>query len=86
MRKPGRPNRNIVVALSLVCVVAGMTGLAFASVPLYRLFCQVTGYQGTTQRADAGADRTLDREVVVRLDANVSGLAWTFGPRCRRCT
>jgi cytochrome c oxidase assembly protein subunit 11 len=74
------PNRNIVVALALVSIVAGMTGLAFASVPLYRLFCQVTGYQGTTQRADAGADRILDREVVVRFDSNVSGLGWTFGP------
>ena len=68
------------MALALVSVVAGMTGLAFASVPLYRLFCQVTGYQGTTQRADAGADRVLDREVVVRFDANISSLDWTFRP------
>ena len=80
MSRTQGPNRNTVVALSLVCVVAGMTGLAFASVPLYRLFCQITGYQGTTQRADAGADRILDREVVVRFDANVSGLDWSFGP------
>ena len=80
MSKPRGPNRNSVVALALVSVVAGMTGLAFASVPLYRLFCQVTGYQGTTQRADAGADRVLDREVVVRFDANISSLDWTFRP------
>jgi cytochrome c oxidase assembly protein subunit 11 len=80
MSLPKGPNRNIVVALALVSVVVGMTGLAFASVPLYRLFCQVTGYQGTTQRADAGADRVLDREVVIRFDANISGLDWTFRP------
>ena len=64
-----------------------MMGLAFASVPLYRLFCQVTGYQGTTQRADTGVDRILDREVVVRFDANVSsGLPWDFKPARRDMT
>jgi cytochrome c oxidase assembly protein subunit 11 len=49
-------------------------------VPLYRLFCQVTGYQGTTQRVDSASDRVLDREVVVRFDANISGLPWDFRP------
>jgi cytochrome c oxidase assembly protein subunit 11 len=73
-------NRKSATALTLLSVVVGMVGLAFASVPLYRLFCQVTGYQGTTQRAERGADRLLDREVVVRFDANVSGLPWTFQP------
>ena len=48
-----------------------MVGAAFAAVPLYRIFCQATGFGGTTRRADAGADRTLDREVIVRFDANV---------------
>lgn len=75
-----RPSRNGLVALSLAGVVLGMAGMAFASVPLYRLFCEFTGYGGTTQRADGVADRVLDREVVVRFDANVSGLPWDFRP------
>ena len=70
--------RNSVLALSLLAVVAGMVGLSFAAVPLYDLFCKVTGYGGTTQRAEAGAERVLDREVIVRFDANVIGLPWSF--------
>jgi cytochrome c oxidase assembly protein subunit 11 len=76
----GKPDRNLALALALVSLVAGMVGMSYAAVPLYRLFCEVTGYGGTTQRALAGADRTLDREVVVRFDANVSGLPWAFRP------
>jgi cytochrome c oxidase assembly protein subunit 11 len=72
--------RNAVVAVSLAFVAVGMVGLSYAAVPLYRLFCQVTGYQGTTQRADSASGRVLDREVVVRFDANVSGLPWDFRP------
>jgi cytochrome c oxidase assembly protein subunit 11 len=75
-----RPARNAALALTLVSVVVGMVGLSFAAVPLYRLFCQITGYGGTTQRAESGADRMLEREVVVRFDANVSGLSWSFAP------
>jgi cytochrome c oxidase assembly protein subunit 11 len=71
---------NSVLAVTLLGIAVGMVGMAFAAVPLYRLFCQMTGYAGTTQRADAGADRTLEREVVVRFDANVSGLSWSFAP------
>ena len=76
MRKP----RNAVVALGLAGIVGGMVGLAYAAVPLYQIFCEVTGYGGTTQRAEAPADHTVDREVVVRFDANVSGLPWMFRP------
>ena len=72
--------RNTIVAGSLAAVAAGMVGMSFAAVPLYRLFCEVTGYGGTTRRAEAGADRTSEREVVVRFDANVSGMAWSFRP------
>jgi cytochrome c oxidase assembly protein subunit 11 len=74
------PHRNKLVAAALVCIVAGMAGMSFAAVPLYRLFCEVTGYGGTTQRAATGADRTLEREIIVRFDANVSGLPWSFRP------
>ena len=74
------PTRNALLGLALVAVAAGMVGMSYAAVPLYRIFCEVTGYGGTTQRATAGADRVLEREVVVRLDGNISGLPWTFEP------
>jgi cytochrome c oxidase assembly protein subunit 11 len=67
----------------IICatVALGMVGAAFASVPLYRIFCQATGYGGTTQRADRGADHVLDRTITIRFDGNVaSGLAWKFTP------
>jgi cytochrome c oxidase assembly protein subunit 11 len=67
--------------LPLVLIVGGMTGLAFAAVPLYDMFCRVTGYGGTTQRADAGADRVLDRTITIRFDASTSSkLDWAFKP------
>jgi len=67
--------------IPLVLVVAGMTGMAYAAVPLYDLFCRVTGYGGTTQRAEAPSDRVLDREITIRFDANISPkLAWRFKP------
>ena len=74
------PRRNLAVALTLVGLTGGMLGLSFAAVPLYRLFCETTGYGGTTQRASSGADRIVEREFVVRFDANVSGLPWMFRP------
>ncbi|MBT3358409.1 MAG: cytochrome c oxidase assembly protein, partial [Rhodospirillales bacterium] len=46
--------RHIYTAASLFLLVAGMVGLAFASVPLYRLFCQVTGFGGTPRVATGG--------------------------------
>jgi cytochrome c oxidase assembly protein subunit 11 len=80
MRARLKSHRNGIVALALLSVAGGMVGMSFAAVPLYRLFCQMTGYGGTPQRAEAGADRTLDRTVVVQFDANVSGLPWSFRP------
>lgn len=75
------PARNLRVALLSVGVVAGMVGLTYASVPLYRLFCQVTGFGGTTQRAEAAPQKTIDKLVSVRFDANTSGgLTWNFHP------
>jgi cytochrome c oxidase assembly protein subunit 11 len=77
----GSTGRNTAVAVALFGVVAGMTGLAFASVPLYRLFCQVTGYGGTTQVAAAAPGATVARVVTVRFDAMTdSSLPWTFEP------
>ena len=68
--------------LTCAAVVAGMTGLAFASAPLYDLFCRATGYGGTPMVGTAPtADEPLDRTVTVRFDANVApGLPWTFSP------
>ncbi len=63
-------------------LVAAMAGLAFASVPLYRLFCQVTGFAGTTQRADAAAvPGATGRMISIRFDANTArALPWRFAP------
>lgn len=80
-----RPHRNIgLTAAACAVFVAGMVGITFASAPLYAVFCQVTGYGGTTQRADAAPDAILDRVVTVRFDANVgNGLGWSFRPAVR---
>jgi cytochrome c oxidase assembly protein subunit 11 len=68
-------------AAACVVFVAFMVGMSFAAVPLYRIFCQVTGFDGTTQRADAAPDRSLDREITIRFDGNVgNGLGWSFRP------
>jgi cytochrome c oxidase assembly protein subunit 11 len=67
------------VAVACVALVAAMAGLAYASVPLYRLFCQATGYGGTTQRAAVQSPVVSDRTVTIRFDANTApGLGWTF--------
>ncbi|MET4697427.1 cytochrome c oxidase assembly protein subunit 11 [Constrictibacter sp. MBR-5] len=74
-------SRNARVALPLVAIVAGMGMMAYASVPLYQLFCQVTGYGGTTQVAEATDGRVLDREMVIRFNADVNpALPWAFRP------
>jgi cytochrome c oxidase assembly protein subunit 11 len=58
-----------------------MVGLSFAAVPLYRLYCQVTGYAGTTQKADKPSNVVLDRTITLHFDANVApDLAWRFEP------
>ncbi len=77
----GYRNRRLLAVLALV--VAGMVGLAFASVPLYRLFCKVTGFGGTTQVADSAPSQAATGlpPVSVRFDANVSpALKWEFVP------
>lgn len=78
---PVRHDRNLRTLMMLVGVVAFMTGLAYASVPLYRLFCQVTGYGGTPQRADSAPSVVSDRVVNVTFTADVAGgLGWRFRP------
>ncbi|MDJ0895795.1 MAG: cytochrome c oxidase assembly protein [Alphaproteobacteria bacterium] len=73
--------RNQATLFSLVLLVGGMVGLAFASVPLYRLFCQVTGYGGTTQTAQALPDAPVERVITIRFNADTNpDLPWTFKP------
>ncbi|WP_235528682.1 MULTISPECIES: cytochrome c oxidase assembly protein [unclassified Phenylobacterium] len=55
-----------------------MVGAAFASVPLYKAFCQVTGFDGTVRKAEAAPDTVLDRKLTIRFDANIRELPWTF--------
>lgn len=77
--KAGRGNRT--VALACVVFVGCMVGAAYAAVPLYQLFCRVTGYAGTTQRADAAPVAVIDRKIEVRFDGNVSNeMPWNFKP------
>jgi cytochrome c oxidase assembly protein subunit 11 len=68
---------GIVAAL----IPIAMVGAAYGSVPLYQLFCQVTGYGGTTQIATAAASQVLERTIKIRFDANVApGIPWKFAP------
>lgn len=76
-----RIGRDNAVALACVATVVFMTGAAFAAVPLYKLYCQVTGYGGTTQRVIEPSHAMFDRTVTVRFDANVTpGMKWKFEP------
>ena len=72
---------NRVVVGTCLAFVAGMVGMAYAAVPLYDMFCRVTGYNGTTQRVEQASDVILDEKVKVTFDANTSGgLPWEFKP------
>jgi cytochrome c oxidase assembly protein subunit 11 len=70
---------------ALLGIVVAMSVLVGFSVPLYRLFCAATGYNGTTQRATEAASEVLkDRTITVRFDATVApGLDWEFRPEQR---
>jgi cytochrome c oxidase assembly protein subunit 11 len=79
-------NRNTRTALLAALLVVFMTGVAFASVPLYRLFCQVTGFGGTPLRAEEvdASMKATGKLVSVRFDANTnSALPWEFEPEER---
>lgn len=81
-RRRARNHRT--VALSCAAFVAVMTGAAFAAVPLYQMFCQVTGFGGATRVAAAAPGAPLERMVEVRFDANTApGLDWSFTPELR---
>lgn len=86
---PKAPNHGR-TALYLSATVAGMLGLSFASVPLYDMFCRVTGYGGTPLRASEEQASTVvadAREFTIRFDANISSeLPWTFRPEQKSVT
>jgi cytochrome c oxidase assembly protein subunit 11 len=72
---------NGVIVASCLAFVAGMTGMAYAAVPLYDMFCRVTGYNGTTKRVEQASDVILDKKIKVTFDANTaSDLPWDFKP------
>jgi cytochrome c oxidase assembly protein subunit 11 len=77
----GRQRGKTVTVVLAVSAICGMLGLTAASVPLYRLFCQVTGYGGTTQVAEALPEAPLARTIKVRFNADVDpALPWSFRP------
>lgn len=79
--KPGARARDRRVAAWAASIAFGMLAMAYAAVPLYQMFCQVTGFAGTTQRAEAAPGKILDRTITIRFDSNVAGgLGWQFKP------
>ena len=78
---------NRKVAFACVGLFAVMVGAAYAAVPLYDLFCRVTGFGGTTQVADGESDLVINRMITVRFDGNVNhALPWKFKPEQRSVT
>ena len=85
--QPRKQRQNQLIAAVCVAFFGGMVGMAYAAVPLYALFCQMTGYGGTTQRVEQYSDTVLDQTITIRFDANVSGgLPWRFEPAARDMT
>ena len=64
--------------LILAVIFIIMLGLSYAAVPLYDLFCRVTGFGGTTQISKQAPKIVLDKVVSVRFDTNVNNLPWNF--------
>ncbi len=85
-RAPDPARRNTRVALICAVVFVAMVGSAFAAVPLYRAFCQATGFAGAVRRGNAAPTVVSDKTVSVRFDTNVRGLDWSFEPSQRSQT
>jgi cytochrome c oxidase assembly protein subunit 11 len=80
-RDPVRRGSNRGVVLVCLTALLTMGAATWAAVPLYRLFCQVTGFGGTPMRADKVPETVSDRTITVRFDAHVvRGMPWTFEP------
>jgi cytochrome c oxidase assembly protein subunit 11 len=81
MNKGNQDKKNARLALNIGAIAIGMVMMAYASVPLYSLFCKVTGFGGTTQTAIAAPTNILDREMTVRFNSDTApSLGWTFEP------
>ncbi len=78
MNETARKNRRVG---SVLCgIVLGMVGMSYAAVPLYDLFCRVTGYAGTTQVADKRSTTITSRPMKIRFDALANNIDWAFQP------
>jgi cytochrome c oxidase assembly protein subunit 11 len=75
-----RLSKNQKIGLMCAGLFVVMVGAAYASVPLYRLFCQVTGFNGTTQKAVKASNVVLDKVIRVRFDTNVNNVEFQFKP------
>ena len=76
--------KNARLGLTVLAVVIGMVALSFAFVPLYNLFCRVTGFAGTTQVAVNLPDEILDRKVTIKFNGQTNkNLPWDFKPEQR---
>jgi len=76
-------NANLKTGLMAGAIAIAMVGMGFAAVPLYKIFCQVTGFDGTTMRvseAQAATVQATSKQITVRFDANQRGLPWEFAP------
>jgi cytochrome c oxidase assembly protein subunit 11 len=88
MRWFRRLGRNARTAVIMFAIVFGMVGVAYASVPFYRLFCQLTGFGGTPQIEKGGqAPGSVGRTISIRFDGNTdSHLPWQFRPEQQHIT
>ena len=78
MRKMSRNDRVLAMCIGMLCA---MLSLTYASVPLYRMFCQVTGFDGTPMRTETMSASTSSQVMEIRFDANLGqGLPWQFRP------
>ena len=76
-----KSRNNGLVAGTLIAIIGSMAGLSFAAVPLYRVFCEATGYAGTPQLRGAAGPGATDRSITVRFNATTSpSLPWRFAP------
>ena len=76
--------KNRRVGFVLCGIVVGMVGMSYAAVPLYDLFCRVTGYAGTTQIAAKQSETITSRPIKISFDALANNIDWAFQPAQRQ--
>ncbi|MDX2049769.1 MAG: cytochrome c oxidase assembly protein [Rickettsiaceae bacterium] len=80
-------NPKLELVRSLIYLIIGMVFLTFASVPIYNIFCKVTGVGGTTRESDTGAQKKGKKRVNISFDSNIEpGLSWNFRPKQKKIT